>query len=246
MSSLLADFYLPKVAAARKRIESDPLVMQILDPAVDPTRLEMFLITWSASGVYMTEPVESWIQRAGERTLALSGLEDVGKLLVSHAHHEAGHHTMMIDDTRHLVARWNERKPKKLDANHILAQPPLPATRRYVDLHEQTILSETPYCQIAIEFEIERLSVELGPRLEAQFRSRLGEDIVGGLSFLREHIELDQGHTSFNRNLLERCLTKRPDSAADLGKTGALALDCYLDFLGDCLREADKRLTLLA
>ena len=44
-----------------------PGLAVILSPTVDPTLLELFLVHFCAAGVHMTEPVEGWIRRAGER-----------------------------------------------------------------------------------------------------------------------------------------------------------------------------------
>lgn len=238
MSQLAADLYLPKIAAARQRAETDPLLASLLNPEIDARKLHLFAIQWCTHGVHTTAPVDSWIRRAGEACNAI-GMVEVGGLLVDHARHEAGHETMMIHDTRCLVEQWNRKYPQPLNAERLLAQTPLATTQRYADLHEKTIEGDSPFAQIAIELEIERLSITLGPKLMAQFHARLGKEVADELTFLPEHIALDVGHTHYNSRLLNMCLSKRPDAAEVLARTGSEALHIYLDFLGECFSTSE-------
>lgn len=240
MSDRVNELYTPHVSAARSHLKTDPGIRTLLDPAIDPVVLERFLIAYNASGVHMTEPVEGWIRRAGERCISV-GLADIGRSLVSHARHEAGHHLMMINDTRHLVARWNARH-EPLDAERLLAAPPLVSAREYIKLHEDTIAGDTPFGQVAIEFEIERVSVSLLTIFVERWKRVLGPEIMRGLSFLEEHVEIDVGHTQLNEKIMDRLLKARPDAALTLGKIGSRALQIYIDFLDECLASAQAAL----
>jgi hypothetical protein len=230
----LKELYESSVLHARSLLETDLGIRALFDPEIEPVLLERFLIMYNASGVYMTEPVEGWIRRAGERCVEI-GLTDIGRSLIMHARHEADHHLMLIADTRHLVAGWNARHRPPLNADHLLAAPPLRATRDYIKLHEDTIAGDMPFGQIAIEFEIERISVTLFTRLVERWKCVLGPEIMRGLSFLEEHVELDVGHTQLNEKIMERLLGLRPEAAASLGKVGAAALEIYVAFMNECL-----------
>lgn len=245
MHQLANDLYFPKVAAARQRIETDPVLSALLDPQIEAKKLHLFAIQWCAHGVHTTVSVDSWIRRAGEACLSM-GLMEVGNLLRDHARHEAGHETMMIHDARCLVDQWNRSYPQRLNADRILAQTPLATTQRYAELHEKTIAGDSPFAQIAIELEIERLSTTLGPKLMAHFHARLGDEIANELTFLPEHIVLDVGHTHYNTRLLEMCLSKRPEAAEVMAHTGSTALHIYLDFLGECFSTAETLLEMNA
>jgi hypothetical protein len=166
------------------------------------------------------------------------GLTELGRALRTHARHEAGHHHMMIEDTRKLVARWNAHRTPLLDADHLLAQPPTAGVLQYQKLHEDTIAGDTPYAQIAIEYEIEMLSVRFGPAMIERCSKDLGPSILEGLSFLQEHVALDVGHTKFNEQQLEQVLQKNPEFLMPLVRAGAAALDAYAAFLADCLQLA--------
>ncbi|MCA1850511.1 MAG: hypothetical protein LC672_05565, partial [Acidobacteria bacterium] len=109
------NLYTPHLQAARTRFATSPTLLKILHPEIDEAALELFLIFFNALGVGMTRPVEDWIRRAGERCTEI-GLGELGRALRAHAKQEAGHHLMMIEDTRRLVARWNARRTPTLDA----------------------------------------------------------------------------------------------------------------------------------
>lgn len=239
MIDLVQRLYRPHIEAARARLGSDPGIRALVDPGIEPRLLERFLIQYTSLGVRMTEPVEGWIRRAGERCRAL-GLEEVGQKLVSHARHEAGHHLLMVNDTRYLVERWNARHgaDEALDADALLGQAPPPPVLAYVKLHEDTIASDIPEGQVAIEYEIERLSLEIGAPFVVNCQRVLGAGIMKGMTFVTEHVEIDEGHTALNERMLGRLLATRPERAQALAETGAEALRIYGAFLVSCLDAA--------
>jgi len=239
--SLVKELYEPYVLPARARISTDPVMRRLVDPTIEPAVLERFFIQYHSFGVYMTEPVEGWIRRAGQRCLVL-GLDSIGKGLLAHAKHEAGHHQMMIDDVRLLVRRWNVRRRAMLHAERLLAQYPTDAMRAYRQFHEATIASELPAGQIAIELEIANLSLVLGPHLLSNVARVLGRETLEGLSFLKEHVRPDVGNTATNPRMMEELLRVMPENARTLAELGAEALDIYLRFLGDCLQSAEAAL----
>ncbi|MGN6110763.1 MAG: hypothetical protein ACTHU0_37010 [Kofleriaceae bacterium] len=235
---LVEQHYVPHVVEARARLQSAPALKKLLDPNVDPALVEGFLIQFNSMGVYMTEPVDGWIRRAGEATVKV-GLQEVGEKLITHAKHEEGHHLMMIEDSKSLVARWNAKRGAQLDATALINQAPTPAMVEYHKIHEDTIAGPMPAAQVAIEYEIENLSVVFAPGLMAQAKRVCGEDIFEAMSFIDEHAKIDVGHTALNESMLDRLLTQVPEHAEVLGRTGAQALDIYLRFLSDCVERAE-------
>ncbi len=125
-----------------------------------------------------------------------------------------------------------------LDADALLARDPSPGARQYIDLHERTIVSADPWGQLAIEFEIERLSITSGVRLIENVGAVCGEERVRSLSFLTDHIAVDEGHTVFNRRQLNRLLADQPALAVPLAAAGAAALDAHGRFIDDCVAVA--------
>ncbi len=236
-SDEVSRLYEPHVLKARDAFSSSRVVRVITSPDTDPTLLDRFLIQFSALGFRVTEPVEGWIARAGQRTVEV-GYQELGEALIGHAAHEKDHHLMRIDDTNALVALWNQLGRDRLDADELLASPITSGGSAYCKLHEDVIAGPTPYAQLGIEYEIEMLSMTLGPKLLENIAKVCGDDRVARLSFLTHHVELDVGHTKFNRRQLETILGKHPDFGAPIGQAGKAALETYNSFLTDCLDAA--------
>ena len=226
--------YLRRSNAFRGRVENEQVLRWLNDPDVEPRLLLRFLVEHASLSVQLTEPVDGWIRRAGERCVA-GNWRTIGERLQAHAHHEEGHHLLLIDDTQRLVSCWNERyNDMPLAAATMLARSPLPPMQRYIDLHEETIKGERPYLQIAIELEIERLALSWAPTFVANVRTVLGEEVWRSLHFLHAHIALDVGHTAYNESLLAAILEAVPSSLEHLLHTGEAAFHAYIDFLVAC------------
>ncbi len=231
---LLVDEYEARMTPARQRFDQHPAVAALFRERLEPDTLEAFFIYFSALGVGMTEPVEGWIRRAGQRCGEL-GLLKLAKALEAHAHQEADHHLLMQADANRLMDRWNASRQPTLSAAALLALAPTKGVMAYRRLHEDAIAGPVPYSQLAIEFEIEMLSVAYGPRLIEHCTAILGARILEALSFLTDHVELDVGHTHFNRLQLNSLLNEHPSFLPELISAGSAALDAYAMFLDDCL-----------
>jgi len=236
--------YEQRMLPVRKRSETNPTLAELLQPGIDPLVLELFLLYFAAMGVRMTEPVEQWILRAAKRCGDL-GYTGLAKALRGHAAAEAGHNLMMVRDTHAMTARLNARFQPPLDAEKLLAAPPGPGARRYIDVHEAVISGPAPFSQVAVEYEIEMLPVRYGPILVKFCVERLGKEILGGLSFITEHIVLDVGHTKFNSRQLEEVLERNPESLPTMVAAGTDVLNAYAEFLSDCLQTARETRKLL-
>lgn len=233
--------YETKLNKAREDFINHPILTKIVRPEVDPIFLELFLIHFHALGVSMTKQVETWIYKTGEKCQEI-GLTELGHLLCIHANNERGHDQMMINDTKLLVASWNKRRQPSLDAEEILAQPISKGVRNYIKLHEDVIASDTPFAQLAIELEIEGLSLRVGPILIKQCLQVLGSDVLQDLSFIKEHVNLDVSHSDFNNNQLDKLLNEHPEYIEPLIDYGQKALQTYAEFLCDCYDLAAMKL----
>lgn len=199
----------------------------------DPKIILLFWINFSYLGVGMTEPVEHWIRRAGENCKKMGHLK-LGDQLRKHAIHEADHHLMMIEDAKKLIAIWNKKYSPSLEVNDLLARPFRDCVLAYRDLHEFHIEGKTPYCQIAIEYEIENLSATYGKEIMNYTYKILGEEIMHCLSFVDEHVRIDVAHTLYNRKAISEFLETNPHTVKDLSATGCNSLDIYGSFLAEC------------
>jgi hypothetical protein len=236
----MVDEYEALMAPARRRFDEHPAVAALFRDKLEPETLEAFLIYFCALGVGMTEPVDQWIRRAGRRCGEF-GLSRLARALDAHAHQEAGHHLLMQADTQRLVDRWNTSRQPTLIAGALIDLAPTKGVTTYRRLHEDVIAGATPYGQLAIEFEIEMLSLAYGPKLIERCVGLLGADILEALSFLSDHVELDVGHTHFNRLQLSSLLNENPSFLAHLVSAGSAALDAYAMFLDDCLGLGRRR-----
>ena len=93
----ILDAYEAAVASARRSIKDEPAVLEVMAPDAPADLFRLHMIRFSAHGVRMTEPVTSWITRAGERCTEL-GREELGRALRAHARSEAGHEKLMEKD----------------------------------------------------------------------------------------------------------------------------------------------------
>jgi hypothetical protein len=139
------------------------------------------------------------------------------------------------------VQRWNSARPRQpLDAEVLLQNKISPAVERYHALHERVINGASPWAELAIDVEIELISVEYGPPLIQRCVQGMGREVLGELSFLREHVSADVSHTSVNFDVVQRLLDAHPQFAQSLVDTAAGALESYADFLGDALGRAKR------
>jgi pyrroloquinoline quinone (PQQ) biosynthesis protein C len=233
--------YRNALAKHHDQLTAHPAVRAMFDPEIEPRLLHRFLIEYCSLGVQLTQPVEGWIRRAGARCKEI-GLAQLGDSLIKHAVHEAGHERLFIDDTRKLSEQYLARYGEALDAEALLSQPATRAMTQYIELHEETIAGSTPYAQVAIELEIEGLSVSLGPTLLKQLERVLGAETVACCSFLTEHVAIDVGHTALNQKMMERLTQAHPEALPALVSAGQRALDAYLGFLLECIERARAEL----
>ncbi len=231
------DKYEQHLAPVRDCFAVSPGVQAIKSSSND-LFLESFLLHFCALGSQMTEPVERWIRRAAGRC-ATMGHAELAHALNGHAQAEAGHHLMMIADVRSLAARWNARRKPSVDARKLLNQAPTLGVLHYCKVHEDNIAGDTPYAQIAIEYEVEMLPLRYGELLLTRCVEMLGAEILPCLSFVTEHIYLDVGHTNFNARVIAKLIDLYPSSMPALVSAGTAALDAYAQFLGDCTELAD-------
>jgi hypothetical protein len=237
-TTLSLETYNRLLAPAREKFETNP-GLNAIRSTNDPRMLEAFLLYFCAIGAQMTEPVETWIGRAAGRCADLR-LSELGAALSRHARAEAGHHLMMIADLRSLADHWNLRYAPPVDADELLRLRPSYGASRYCLVHEENIAGNTPYAQIAIEYEIEQLPLRYGGLFVTRCLEILGPEILPRLSFVTEHIDLDIGHTKFNAQELAKLIDLIPDSLPALVAAGSAALEAYAQFLTDCVELAEN------
>src|SRR5262245_49820068 len=96
------DRYEALIASARQRFAHSQGIGRMVSDETDARTMAAFLLHFSALSVPITEPVEGWIRRAGERCDAV-GLTEIAKALSAHSKAEAGHHQYHKDDFLNLI-----------------------------------------------------------------------------------------------------------------------------------------------
>jgi hypothetical protein len=245
-TNILTDFSSPASAIgeyekllrpARERFASSAGIRGMIDPETGAQTMAAFLIHFSAFGIPITEPVERWILRAGESCAAL-GLGEIARSLRTHAKAEAGHQQYHTNDFSRLISFWNDRWTPPANPTAILAHGLTRGGERYRRLHEDNINGSTPYCQFAIEYEIERLPVQYGSDFVGNCVRLLGEEILSCMSFVTSHVEFDVGHTKFNSHFLGNMIFEDPSRLAPLAAAGEAALDAFSEHLDECWKLA--------
>lgn len=232
----LAD-YEAHLQPARARFAAGAVARTLLATEPEPEVLAAFLLHFSVRGVPITKPVEDWILRAADRCEALD-LDATGRALRRHAREEANHHEYHLNDLAALIDFWNTRWSPAISPAAI--SETTAGTEQYCGLHEDNIAGRHPYCQLAIEYEIERLSVEYGPRLVELCVRQLGIEILDCMSFITSHSQFDVGHTAFNAHELAKVMIENPERLEPLCAAGSAALDAYGNHLSECLQDAEQ------
>lgn len=205
----------------------------------DPRTLMMFWLNFSSFSVEMTKYVEDWIDRAGQKTKEL-GYEKLGVKLIKHAVHERNHHLMLINDTYKLTELWNQQyAPPNIESDKLIERKPMRSTLAYQKLHEDCIAGDSPFAQIAIEYEIEALSAGYGPIILKNAVESLGNQIRSSLTFAFDHTEIDVAHTEYNRGAIAEFLSEYPAATDKLIEVGSSVLEIYATFLNNCLEHTE-------
>jgi hypothetical protein len=106
------------IRPARERVLAKRGVVGITSQETHPRTMAAFLLHFSALSISITEPVEGWLCRAGDRWVQV-GLAELGRALQAHSKAEAGHHEYHVADFRSLVPFWHSRWSPAISADDI-------------------------------------------------------------------------------------------------------------------------------
>ena len=148
------------------------------------------------------------------------------------------HHQYPIDDFAAMVALWNSRWSPQICPEQITGIGLTRGGEQYCRVHEDNIVGDAPYCQLAIEYEIELLPVEFGPSFVDNCTRLLGPDILKCMTFVTSHVEFDVGHTKFNAHLLGTLIDDAPERLPVVA-AGTAVLDAFADHLAECWQLAE-------
>ncbi|MBB2913310.1 hypothetical protein FHS43_004608 [Streptosporangium becharense] len=234
----------------RRRLIDDPAVAQVLSPSCDERSFVRWMLRHSAYGAHMTHDAERWISApAAQHGLPGAneqhGLPDTdGSREPARTRAPAAGYGRMLADARATAAWWAERfsEAGALDTDALLATAPPASVAFYTRLRENVISGPLPFAQLAIWYEVERLSVTVGPALVANCRRIFGADRAC-YAFLAERVEFGADYTAFRRRQVDAALTASPSTLDVMIKTGKTALAAYASLMTECweLAQADLR-----
>jgi hypothetical protein len=236
----LAEQYERGVQSARQRFNDSLAVQTLTSSEAGDELLVLFLINYCAYGVGMTKPVESWISRVGDRCIE-KGFAEEGHIFKRHALQKTNHHLFLVNDLKSLTAYWNERfEHPHLIPEQLLQRPTPPGVLQYQVLHEKIVAGDEPFRQFAVEYEIDRLSLEYGAWLVSRCLQRFGKVFLARTTFLQKDVAFDVAQTQFNWLGMGKLLAAHPTFLMGLTETGIQALDSYQQFLADCVLESER------
>ncbi|GAA3092386.1 hypothetical protein [Streptosporangium carneum] len=239
--SAVMDRYDAALDADRRRFAGDPAVEQVLSPSCDGRLFARWTLRFNAHGVHMTHDVAHWISAMDERCCSL-GTDGLDRALRAHSRAAAKHDRMMAADARATAAWWHERHGEPLDAGALLAAPPLTSAEFYAKLHENVLSGPAPFCWLAVEYEIGRLSAVVGPALLANCRRVFGAS-PACYGFLAGRVEPAPARAALTRRRLETLMSPSPSVLDTMVKAGKTALAVYAAFAAECwdLAQTDLR-----
>lgn len=231
--------YEKRIKFARDQFAVSKGISRMISPEIDSRSMLAFLLYFSATSVSITLPVEDWIRRSGEMCSS-QGLNDIAKALLLHSQSEANHHQYHINDYYALAEFWNARYFPPLESDFLEKHQTTNGGARYCEIHEQNIASSSPYCQFAIEYEIELLPVLYGNRFVQNCVRLLGEEILKGMTFSMSHIKFDVAHSKFNAAYIGRLIIDDPDRLESLVAIGTETLNAFGGHLTECMDAAEN------
>ncbi len=202
-----------------------------------PQDLAFFLLNYCALGATMNKPIESWIKKASKHCQKLNYLE-LANYLQQHAQQSTHHQALLRHDTQALTHWLNKKYQLNLDSQHYLKQKATTGIKQYQKLREQHAKGATPYCQLAIDYEVERLSIVHGFTLVKLCACKLGLPILKNLSFIRENVKREAGEHQASQQQMQKFLKANPQKLMPLVEAAKTALDAYHYYLQDCLIKA--------
>lgn len=228
--------YSNRIEPARRAFHEREIVNKLFrGQDVEPVLMNLFLVFWSAGNAGLTEPIEGYLAEAA-RNAGSKGAAQLSHFLEHHAEEEKGHNLWALDDVRALTDRWNQDHPAmRLDADVLIQRRFTPAVKKYHFLHEKYVRGDDPWGELAIDLEIELMAVKYGENFIQNCVRTLGGDALQLLSFLRLHVEADQGHSEENVRFMASFESEHPEHLPVMLEAGREGLESYGDYLEETM-----------
>ncbi|MBI4375427.1 MAG: hypothetical protein HY549_03160 [Elusimicrobia bacterium] len=199
-------------------------------------RLPGFLIQFSAIGATLVKRVPEWIERA-RQACRQRCLEIPGPASICDPEEERGHDQWYRHDLEALIRRFAPSSKDRIE--EIIADASRASCiAQYVRVNEGAITGPFPLEWFSIQYEIELLSLALGPRFIAHTVRELGPEILTCLSFVSGHGGADIEHARENVGLMNRLLESWPGKVESFVRVGQDALESYIRYFEESLERS--------
>ena len=193
--------------------------------------LAFFLVNQCALGTTMMTDNESCTQQAGLRCQQL-GYPNIGETLINQAKHQAKHLQLITKDFHALINWLNQKYKLNINADKYLKKLTItPSVKKYCALNEVNAHNETPYCQMAINYEVERLSTVHGFTLVNLCILKLGPSALKQLSLIRHLTKHNPKQSQSSKHQMQQLLDKCPQALTKLVATANATLQAYAEFI---------------
>lgn len=211
-----------------------------LTAKAQPQNLALFLINQCVLGETMMASNQSCTQQAGQQCQQL-GYPNIGETLINQAKHQAKHLQLIKKDSHAFINWLNQKYKLNINADKYLKKLAniTPSVKKYCALNEVNAHSGTPHCQVAINYEVERLSTVHGFTLVNLCILKLGPSTLKHLSLIRHLTKHNPKQSQSSKHQMQQLLDKCPQLLAKLVATGNATLQAYAEFIEDCFTQAN-------
>lgn len=195
--------------------------------------LASFLLHHCVFSHLMSQPLNSWVCDASTRCQQL-GFIDLSCDLKEYADIGFRRDKLLRADLDQLVLWFNKHYFWELNAESFLRENSCEGLMQYFSCHEQALSGDTPYTELAIQFELERLEMIHGYSLLQLCTAYFGKSILRHLSAFRHKMRLNHKRTTLLAQMMERFLAAHPDKLSSLHIAAIDTLQSYAQYLLDC------------
>ena len=220
------------------RVEFANLVNRLVSKLKVNT-LEFFLLHHCVLGRVMTEQLGGWLNEAVNKCDAF-GYGELSRSLAEYREIGFKRHTLLGKDLPLLLQWINQRHHINITSPYFHKKITSEGVKKYLKLHEQVLKSKTPYRELAIQCEMERIIMVHGYTLIQLCKLRLGKVVLRNLSAFRYQMKFNQQRTIILEQIQKQFIKKHPELLDDMVEASVATLECYARYLVDCFSLAEQ------
>ena len=220
------------------RVEFANLVNRLMSRSQLNT-LEFFLLHHCVLGRLMTEQIGDWLNAAVNKSDAL-GYGELSRSLAEYRDIGFKRHELLGKDLPLLLQWINRRHQIELVSSYFHKKSVSEGVKKFLKLHEQVLKGKQPYRELAIQYEMERITMVHGYTLIQWCKLRFGKSVLRNLSAFRYQIKNNQQRTIILEQIQKQFIKKHPEVVDDMIEASVATLECYARYLVDCFDLAEQ------